>query len=386
MRAVLRLLSLTLFTVIFASGAQARSDQEGAYLEYSASAGCPTRAKFEDQVLQRTALAQFTDIRGTGRFFSVYVGVNEGLAVGRVTSGRGDDVGSAREVSSRSCEDVVSAVALIVALAIDPHASMAPKLSATAEFPPESATELDEMTPGVQSPKTADSAVKPHPTAKRAGKTKSENSTTLPLYADDFGEEEADRAKPGAVAFSVGARASGSIWVGSTSVPMAAVAASLEAESLKATGVSPAVRLSAERSVSSTVHPSEGGGAQFTISAARLDACPMRIAIAPAVALRPCVGFEGGRLTGTGSELGPVTQAKTSHRFWGALDESVRAEFQLSREWQVEFEAELMQPTWHDRFVFELPGSAASSGSQVPIITVPVLVPRLTLGLALRFW
>jgi hypothetical protein len=167
---------------------------------------------------------------------------------------------------------------------------------------------------------------------------------------------------------------------------MAAIAGSLEAESLKATRFSPAVRLSAERSVSSTVHPSGGGGAEFATSTARFDVCPVRVALGPAVTLRPCVGLEGGRLTGTGSEAGFVTRGQTSHRLWGAIDESARVQFRIASAWHVEFEAGLMQPAWHDRFFFELLDSTGSSGPQMPIIKVPALVPRLSLGVVLQFW
>jgi len=388
MRPLSRLLSLSLFAVIFASGGQAWADQEGVYLEYSVSVGCPSRVQFENQVRERTALARFIDVRGPGRSFSVSASVNEALAVGHVTSRRGDEVGSAREVSSRSCEDVVSALALIVALAIDPHAVTALKLPATGAFPSESATESDETASTVQAPAPAPAknAAQPKPTATSAGKTRSDQSSHEPLYADDFDAAESARAKPRSVAFDLGARTSGSIWFGSTTVPMAAIAGSLEAESPKATRFSPAVRLSAERSVSSTVHPSGGGQAEFATSTARFDVCPMRIALGPAVALRPCVGFEGGRLTGIGSEAGLVTRGQTSHRLWEAIDESARLQFRIASAWKAEFEAGLMQPAWHDGFFFELRDSTGSSGSRVPIIKVPVLVPRLSLGVGLRFW
>jgi len=105
MRPLSQLLSFSLFVVILASGGQARADQEGVYLEYSASVGCPSREQFEAQVSQRTALARFTDVRGPERSFSVSASINEGLAVGRVTSRRGNEEGSARDVSSHGCEE-----------------------------------------------------------------------------------------------------------------------------------------------------------------------------------------------------------------------------------------------------------------------------------------
>ncbi len=372
---VLRIVCLVNFVLLAISG-QALGETKGIYLGYSSTAGCPSRAQFEAQVRARTTLAQFVDTPGAGRFFTVYAGVNEGLAVGRVTSGHGDEVGSAREVSSLNCEDVVSALALIVALAIDPNASLAPVLPSVSVFPSE---------PPVASLAT------PNPTKDSRSETSvatgwpnHQISLVSTVQSRDVSVQDLRRAP--AIAWTVGVRTSGSLWFGSTTVPMASLAASIEGEDLRATFFAPSVRLSAERTVSATLHPPLGGGAQFALTRARLDLCPLRVPLATSLVLRPCAFGDGGRLTGTGLREGPVVDALTRQRPWVGIGESARFQLQLGRGWQSEIEVGMMEPLWRDIFVFNFPGSRALGGSQVAIIRAPLLIPRLSLGIALRFW
>ncbi len=97
-------------------------------VEYMSAPGCPARERFVSGVEGRTALA---------RFAPGSPGVRVSLSVVRVESRAepfsatlridGDVVAPRREFSSASCEELVSAAALIVALAIDPEATTAPR-------------------------------------------------------------------------------------------------------------------------------------------------------------------------------------------------------------------------------------------------------------------
>ena len=109
--------------IALAGSSRAWARSEDIFLIYSASEGCPSRAQFENQVRARTARVRFIDEPGPGRFFRVYASVIDGHAAGGIISGASNSVSNMREVTSNDCDEVVSALALIVALALEPEAS-----------------------------------------------------------------------------------------------------------------------------------------------------------------------------------------------------------------------------------------------------------------------
>ena len=332
---------------------------ESVYLDYSATPGCPSRDEFERQVQERTALVQFVHEPHSGRFFKVYAGVESTLAVGRLTSGRGNEAGSAREVSSQSCEHVVAALALITALAIDPNASVAPLLPPTAAFPSENVTTQpvpDAPSPVPLEPSTNGSAAPPFNPIVKGGGTQRQTSL---------------------IALGVGARLGGSLWLTSPVTPLGTFGVSLFAENTQPTLYAAAVQLTFGYTRSTTVHTENSASARFEILSAELAYCPLRFELSPRATLRPCAALEGGQLTGTGSAGNVLDYAGSQHRRWWAISELARLQVRLRSGWQFFSEAGLSEPFWHYRFVFLRP--------EVPIANVPVLVPRLNVGLTWLF-
>ena len=351
-----------ILAIALASSGRAWASSDDVYLQYSASEGCPTRAEFEAQVEARTTRVRFLDRPGEGRFFRVYASVLDGHAVGGVISGAGNSLGNMREVASNDCQEVVSALALIVALAIDPQAST----SLSVHHPSE--------------PEPSPKAVPPAPASQRAAPMMPQPFTTVPV-SSPWVDRRGWPGRSSDVALSVGARVEGGVWWSSGAVPMGTFALSLEGENTEPRLVAPAVRLSLEHTESAAVNRAEGG-ARFGITFGRLDACPLHFRLASNVSVRPCVALEAGRLSATGLAGSSVVHTLTRHRPWWALGQSLRVQIWLTKAWSSELEAVLAEPLWLDEFVFIRPSTGAEGET---IAKTPVLVPKIGVGTAVHF-
>jgi hypothetical protein len=106
---------------------------EPIHIEYQAAEGCPLEADFVARVLERSAAARLVARREATRTFIVNLETGSPPS-GSVTVTEGDHSQGARRLEADSCEHVADALALIVALALDPHAVAAP--NGSTEAPP----------------------------------------------------------------------------------------------------------------------------------------------------------------------------------------------------------------------------------------------------------
>src|SRR4051812_48591922 len=90
----------------------ADTEEELIHLEYTATDACPDRSTFVDEVRARTSRARFVESSDGVRIFAVSVEAEGEGAKGRLTTRRGDAAGTPRQVTGKSCADVVSALAL----------------------------------------------------------------------------------------------------------------------------------------------------------------------------------------------------------------------------------------------------------------------------------
>jgi hypothetical protein len=104
------------------SGAPADAAGEPVRLVYEAAPRsiCPTRAEFELEVEKLTSRARFTG-DGRARLVRIELRRKGGDFEGRLVTGRGE-AQSSRELRGKTCEEVASALAIAVALTIDPDA------------------------------------------------------------------------------------------------------------------------------------------------------------------------------------------------------------------------------------------------------------------------
>ncbi|HLK35581.1 MAG TPA: hypothetical protein VKU41_02435, partial [Polyangiaceae bacterium] len=120
-----------------AASAAAQDDEETIQLGYQASSGCPDQAAFVARVRARTARAALV-APGTGpgdvRAFDVEVAAGD-PARGRLTLRGPHHAEGTRRVQAATCDEVVDALALVVALAIDPRAPVIPATPPTTTAP-----------------------------------------------------------------------------------------------------------------------------------------------------------------------------------------------------------------------------------------------------------
>jgi len=103
--------------------------------EEAPPAGCPTSLQFQAEVTKLTSKARFTKEPGARRIRIELERRGAGV-VGRFTSGD-DKMPSSREVRGRDCAEVSSALAIAVALTIDPEALEAGTSPSPSEQPQE---------------------------------------------------------------------------------------------------------------------------------------------------------------------------------------------------------------------------------------------------------
>src|SRR5882672_9476653 len=103
----------------------ARADEEPIDLTYHAYEGCPSERQFLEQVVGRAAKTELASERARGRKFVVTVTTQRKDTLGKLEIVAGGATAS-REVKGLNCSEVVSALALFTALAIDPNASATP--------------------------------------------------------------------------------------------------------------------------------------------------------------------------------------------------------------------------------------------------------------------
>ncbi len=327
----------------------ARADEEPIDLSYRAYEGCPSERQFLEQVVGRAAKTLVASERARGRKFVVTVAPQRKEAIGKLEIVAGETTAS-REVTGANCTEVVSALALFTALAIDPNASMEPAPSSPAH---------DE---------TGDAAAPPAPSA---------SSSASPLLAKAPTSDEAipeiriDGTKrnrqllAGAHALGLGA------FDGGSATPSAAWGGAVFAQWITA-GFG-AYRLNGAYFVKS-----ENDQATFRLFTGRLDACPLDFSLRPSIVLEPCLAFELGRVEATAKRTATIASS-TQRRWWVAGDVLGRLRYGLLPGVFAELEGGLSVP--FTRHVFIL-GTETDVRGQVH--RVPVLGWVVGLGLGAR--
>ena len=325
--------------VVTASGARADEPlQELVRLEYQSSDGCPDRASFEARVRARTVRVLFVGSNDPTRTF--VVGLTYGPpAHGRLTVRHRDVVEGTREVSADACSDVADALALAVALAIDPDSLVAAPLdvgSPTAEpaIPP----------PAAASPPLVRSATQGPPAPVVSGRT--------PAMSE---------APPGRTSLphtlSMGADLA--IATGISPVALVGISPRLGWRAQSTSLLAPSASLAFFRSSSGALSVPVGA-ASFEWTVGQIDGCLVSWRRGPARFLG-CARIEAGDLDATGSDGTPPL---TRHRAWFAVGPLGRGEWDLLPPLFLAVEAAAMVHATAERFFF-LPS--------VTIYEVPVL-------------
>lgn len=341
--------------IVFASAigpaapAVAQEEAEPIRLVYRASEACPDEGSFVARIRARTARARLAWAGEAARTFTVVTEAGPPPS-GHVIVTGGDRPEGTRWVQGDTCSDVVDALALVVALAIDPRASSpaeARPLTA-ASMPASSAPPslaLPDSPPDVPS---ASPAPRAPVRTSRADDTAPEGSVSEPTL------------KSGA--FSAGADFAVATGVAPNALLGAAPYVGWRAKSARV--LDPSIRLAFMRAGSGNVVVPSGGSATFTWTVGRIDACPVAW---PRGVLRTtaCVRVEAGALEAAGAD---IVAARTRLRPWVAAGPVARAEWSFV--WAVFLDAEIgaLFRVTDDRFVF-LPSTLVY---EVPLVGVSV--------------
>jgi hypothetical protein len=284
-----------LLVALFAQGAVAAAPgatPTRARLEVRGPADCVSRDDLAARIAARSPRIQLDDDAEIAAAVAV-TSARPGNVVAELTLGAAGAGASPRRVVGRSCADAADAVALIIAVTLDPASR------AGARGAPDPT--------GGATPESAAAAVPPAPKPDAA-------SLAPPAPPVTVESPAAASAPAGATRRRFGATLAGQTIFGPAPDVMPGIAIYAMA-ALDRDGVwAPAVFLGATHVWRSNISEADGS-ASFVLDAGSLDACPLRLRSAR-VAVRPCAWALAGRLTASGGS--DTRNAASAARPFGA--------------------------------------------------------------------
>lgn len=297
------ILAATLATVTSAFAEATDVASDAPRVTYRGAPGCPDENVFLAHVQARTPRAVLAR-EGESAVFAVVVSASETGSSAQVerTDGQASVV---RQISGKTCDEVVSAAALITALGLEARRANAdPPRAEDAE---NQAVPVRDVTP-------------PAPFA------------------------------PDGARWSAGA----AFGIDSWSAPGGALSASGFAE----VGAASPLRYVRLRFRGASGSTSMGErGATFLLLVGGLSVCPVAAEIAPRLELAPCVGVEAGNLHGTGEKSTALPNPRSADIFWAAGYADLRLRWRAAEVLSVELTAEVGVPLVRHDFTFEGPSA-----------------------------
>jgi hypothetical protein len=236
-------------------------------------------------------------------------------------------------VSAADCEQVVSALALMTALALDPNASTAP-------VPP------------------------PEPPPSKPAPPAPEDARPPPRAVPDPAHPSTARWR-----FQAGVAAEALSGFGPDALFL--IRPSVEVERSSASALSQAFRLSAATGRGTLTTPE--GGADLNLLVGRVEACPARWRATASLPISPCLSLDAGRLQMTGDG---VASARRVTPPWVAPGAILRLGWEIMDVLVAEVSGELLFPLTRDRFFVN---------TDTTLHRTPAVVAGATVGLGGRF-
>lgn len=309
-RAVSKFAAFALLFGVTSARAQASGEPESVALKYLAGAGCPSESSFLREVKARIRRdVRWVEQDPSARNVNVRAEVRGGRARGslEIIDLRGEP--TLRQFDAESCGEVASALALVVALALDPNARTEP-LPPEPDAPP---------APPVSAPLAT--------VAPSAPSAPAEHGRALRVSFGPASTVAGGYAPVAVVAFgaTIGLRyESGSLWA-------------------------PALRASGFYGKTGSIF-ADDSRASYAPLLGRLDACPLALPLGASVRLEPCVTSELGAVTV--SARPPTIESETRRPFWADLGLSAALGW-VSAPLFVELEASALVPLTRPKYAFE---------------------------------
>jgi len=356
------------FFLFFTARAASGSDPRAAItLSYHVATGCPSEGDFREAVAARTKEAEWaTPNEVTERDLDVSVVNDRDTFKGRLTVHKAGTPSATRHITGESCDEVIAALALVAALAIDPQAVTSPLPARSAPVTP-----VTEPVPEASEASRADGIAPPLPPQPSA----------LPEITSSLNDQRDQRWVSGKVRPTVHA-----LWHMATGVDASVVSGVFPSAAIAVTaffevGVngglfSPAFRLDVTGSERGW-EPTGPGSTQLLWLTSELEACPLRLAIGKKLYVAPCLFGNFGLLRIQGQIAGQ-SAVMTQSRPWAAIGLLGRARWWLGTGMFVEVSGGLRAPLGRDTLIFEVP-------QRVAVYTVPVAGAHVGIGLGYSF-
>lgn len=299
------------FTILVDAGAAADDATTRATLEVQAEHECTTRADLVGRVQARSPRIQFVD-DATLTVEAKFKTVRPDKVVGEVVLHLGGRKRASRRVLARSCADAADAVALIIAVALDPTSVDDGRAKVNAVPAPESGSANSANASTASTPSRSPTKASPaRPVEQPAASSKTEAPDTAKS------EEASSYSPPIAVRSRFGAHLAGKIVFGPAPGVMPGLAlyavAGLDRDALW----SPAIIVGANFIWrDGLVKP--GGTASFALYAASFDACPFRVSVLE-VEARACASSLFGLLAAAGSDTNAPASSERPFAAAGAV-------------------------------------------------------------------
>jgi len=329
-----------------ASAQEATAEPQAFRVTFSSAAGCGSESAFEDEVLKRTDRLRLAGENEAALALIVELAPSPQGIQGRLTLRETDGHVSVRDVPGGDCDEVLSAMALIAALTVDPLARPDREVPIASR----------------RQPRAAEPPKPPQPRREPPRRVKPPRVPPSPAPEPEPEEPDPD-ASSVERGFGVGQR----VTVQTAVMPGATVglAAHVELAFAEPALFSPRLRLTGIFSQSGSIEAA-GGRAEFDWITARLQACPVRLGLGRSWNIRPCAYFDVGRLRGQGFDIEPSREKQV---LWTAAGAEISAEVRLAGPLTLGAEVGILLPFRRDRFFFEpdtdlheLPAAGFSAG------------------------
>lgn len=291
--------------------------------EYHAPAECPNEAAFVERVRERSQHGHLAADGELARTFVVTVAVDDTGATARVDFVDSDGSSVFRRVRGGTCEEAVTGIALVTALAIDGRAT--PKEPETPAGTASVAPTPPPVAPPAEPPRRVVELTPPKPPAPAARATVRESR---PSFSAGLGAGYASHKGPsGAPTFDAffGARLADD---------------------------GPSARASVWHFRSEVT--SSGRKARFRGYGIRLEVCPLAFGSSPWF-IEPCLGADGGVLMASGVAGVAVAEPRESARGWWDVLAIARVGTLVSGWLVLDVQGELAMPLVSDRYGFGEP-------------------------------
>lgn len=255
-----------------------------ARLEVEAAADCTTLADLAGRVRARSPRVSFVDDETALRIRARFSEQSPGSVTAELTLTRSGSPSSTRRVVARSCIEAADALALMIAVTLDPT-------SAEQGGAATGATRSD-------TPAGTSAANEPADTASQAPKPAAPPTTVAAPGESAEPERASDASVPGKPRFDFAFAAQAFVGPAPGVMPGVALYALVGIDRPRLW--SPRLVLGFSHAWRTDIEE-QGGTASFLLDAVSLDACPFRVRL-PRTELVPCAAALGGRLSARGAD------------------------------------------------------------------------------------